>query len=72
MTRREQIKLLQAQCRELNAQEIEIRARRHKLEETLNKLQDEEQLALLGDKLNVGVMTDILSQCGLNVVVISD
>ena len=45
MTRQEQIKLLQEQIRFLNSTEVEIAARKHKLEISLNRLLDEETIA---------------------------
>ena len=45
MTTQEQIKLLQEQIRFLNSTEVEIAARKHKLEISLNRLLDEETIA---------------------------
>lgn len=45
MTRQEQISMLKEQIRFLNATETEIAARKHKLQESLNKLLDENTIA---------------------------
>ena len=45
MNKQEQIKLIKEQIRYLNATIVEMAARKHKLEESLNKLLDEETKA---------------------------
>ncbi len=45
LTRQEQISMLKEQIQFLNKTEVELAARKHKLQESLNKLLDENQIA---------------------------